>query len=242
MPGLVGTMSWIAVSPDDRYLGVPLFRPLTPTTAGGKPVLQGAVEIVDLKTTKITTIPDALGPVAFSADGSTLVAFRAIPDKNARSRFPKDRDLVLVHLPTMKVETVPTPFPGGLSFFVTHQGSWVVLASSGGGKGYALHDLSTGKTKILSTTGGTLFEFISRAGKDELWLVDHTLGEGLRRMDLNAETVTTVPLPFSPRHINWLPGVDRLVLDETKPGTLHFFDPNTSQVTMDIKLPALPTN
>lgn len=250
MPGLIGSLSWIAVAPGDATLAVPIFRVLETGGGGTATKLRGELAVVDLAKETASFIPDAYGPVSYTADGSTIVAFRQAPaaakapagddgDGGAPDAAPQQpqRELVLVHLPSMVTETVPVPVPGMLSFFVSHKGSWVVMTTTDAGSGFLLHDLSNGKTTQLSNSGGSLTKFVVRDQADELWAID---SGKLVRLSMAEATLQDVPLPFVPQQINLLPGKDLLVLAEKDAQRLHFVSPISGTSSYFVELPPMP--
>lgn len=242
MPGLIGTMSWIAVSPTDASLAVPLLRAESLNASGKAEKVRAELAVVDLQAGKVHAVPDAFGPVSYTADGSTIVAFRPVqpaagdPASGGAQAATNQRELVLVHLPSMATETVAVPVPGLLSFFVSHAGSWVVMTTTDAGSGYLLHDLSTGKTTQLSTSGGSLASFVSRPPHDTLYLLD---GGQLDKLSMAEGTVKNLPLPFVPGQINYLPGKDLLVVSEQGADAVHFLSPVDGAVVYSSVLPPL---
>lgn len=247
MPGLIGTMSWISVSPTDASLAVPLLRAESLDASGKAEKVRAELAVVDLQAGEVHAVPDAFGPVSYTADGSTIVAFRPVQPAasggstsgGAQGDAPTpatQRELVLVHLPSMATETVAVPVPGLLSFFVSHAGSWVVMTTTDAGSGYLLHDLATGKTTQLSTSGGSLASFVSRPPHDTLYLLD---GSKLDKLSLTEGTVKNLPLPFVPGQINYLPGKDLLVVSEKQADTVHFLSPVDGSIVYSSVLPPL---
>lgn len=242
MPGLIGTMSWISVSPTDASLAVPLLRAESLDAAGKAEKVRAELAVVDLQAGEVHAVPDAFGPVSYTADGSTIVAFRPVQPAagdaatGGAQTSTNQRELVLVHLPSMATETVAVPVPGLLSFFVSHAGSWVVMTTTDAGSGYLLHDLATGKTTQLSTSGGSLASFVSRPPHDTLYLLDGGL---LDKLSLTEGTVKNLPLPFVPGQINYLPGKDLLVVSEKQADTVHFLSPVDGSIVYSSVLPPL---
>ncbi len=247
MPGLIGTLSWITVSPTDATLAVPLLRAEATGDNGKATAVRAELAVVDLQKGTVHNVADAYGPVSYVADGSTLVAFRPVQPPPAGGAVSggsdgeapnnaTQRELLLVHLPSMATETVEVPVPGLLSFFVSHSGSWIVMTTTDAGSGYLLHDLSTGTTQRLSQSGGSLQRFVSRPNHDELYLLD---GGKLDRLSMAAGTLTPLPLGFVANQINYLPGADRLVLSEQDSERLHFVEPASGAEAFFVDLPAL---
>jgi hypothetical protein len=203
--------SWVAVSPDDRQVVVPLLAwrdaPDWPADA------DHFLAVLDTRTRETRLVPDAKGPVGFTPDGATIVSYN-------------DAGLVLIDAQTLVTEEETVPNDGGIHFFVSHAGNFVLVASSTGGEDLVLVDTDSGKqTKMKGRRIDLgMDEFVSRTDADELWAVQ---GGGLFKVDLDGATISQMDLPFKAEHIGILPKRDELVLGSNHARRLHFLDPDT---------------
>ena len=222
IPGATGddwfSFTWVGVSPDDHWV----VFPVRDVTTG--------YELVVLDTQSGTTriVPNAKGPVGFTPDSATIVSYKDIDAQG-------DQELLLINASTLALDPVTVPIQGGISYFITHQGNFVVAGSAVGGQRLVLYDVDNGKLTQRQGPGVGLTEFVARPNKGQVWLVDS--GE-LFELDVNAATFQAVSTTRSPEHINYLPTRDRLVLDGTGTSALYFFDPDTEQTVLTAPLPA----
>ena len=229
---LLFSYTWIGVSPDDRYAVIPVQQS---DASGG--VLEHRLVVLDLTTFEQRVVPNAQGPVGFTADGSTIVSYR----------YPTGSDrgaarLLIVDAETLSVGEIDPPEDGFPNFFVTREGNWILVSlwrvdpeTMEDGSTSVLYDLSTGATTVLGRHV-QLGEHVSRVGSGELWLVDEG---GLTRLPLMSGELEPIPLSFLPEHLNILPAHDRLVMDDAAdPHAIRFFDPVGRAVSSTAVLPA----
>jgi hypothetical protein len=220
------SFTWVGISPDDRLAVFPVLREVE-----GAPDVVHSLLVLDLETGNVRTIDDAKGPVGFSPDGSTIVSYG---DTNAEG----DQALVLIDAETLERDVESVPIDGGVSFFVSHQGAEIVVASNGGKQSLVLVDIDAGTTATMAGPGVGLEEFVSRESANELWLVDES---SLYVADLDASRVDEVKLDVPAEHIGILPQRDEIVVasdwnaDEIVP-TLHFLDPSNRTLTRSVPL------
>ncbi len=196
--------TFIAVSPDDHYAVFPV-----QTANDGHELL-----VLDLTTKSLRTVDNALGPVGFTPDSSTIVSYRA-------------QQLLFVDVQTL--QTTPFAVPEGLpNYFVTREGSYVVIAPTDFESGsLTIYDYATQKSETVGTTTMDLDNFVSRVGHDELWLVENQgLAGELYRLNFVTGALDQIQLAWNPRDINILPTRDRLVLDDTASGSVRLYDPH----------------
>jgi hypothetical protein len=220
------SFTWVGISPDDRLAVFPVLRDV-----GDGSAPKHALLVLDLEAGTVRTVDDAKGPVGFSPDGSTIVSYG---DTNADG----DQALVLIDAETLERDVESVPIDGGVSFFVSHQGAEIVVASSSGQQSLVLVDLDAGTSATMAGPGVGLQEFVSRASANELWLVDES---SLYVADLDASRVEEVKLDVPAEHVGILPRRDEIVVasdwngDELVP-TLHFLDPSKRSVTRSVPL------
>lgn len=217
------SFTWIGVAPDDSKVVFPVHYPLASGDQGCE------LLVLDLATHELGTVDDARGPVGFTPDSSTIVSYRFRMDAMG-SWVPQ---LLLLDAATLEATPMDIPLEGGPEYFVSHEGNVVVVASPGGNQPLVLYDLDTGEQTSLGGAQIALRDFVSRLGHDELWLVD----DGLFRLDFASASLETVPLGFTPAHINILPMHDRLVLSAVDRGDLYFYDPVARGTTRYVPLP-----
>lgn len=213
------SFSWVGISPDDERAVFPV---LTDTEAGWRHDLI----VMDIETGDVDTIENAKGPVGFTPDGQTIVSYTNAGDG--------DQDLLLIDALTLEKDDQPVSIAGGLSYFVTHEGNFVVVAANDAEQQLVLYDIDQEEQTKMDGPGIGLNEFVSRIGHGEMWLVDD---QALYRLDFYEGDLETVPTDFTPEHINILPGRDMLVLDDVKGTELSFFSPITRQVDIKAELP-----
>lgn len=217
------SFTWVGVSPDDRWVVFPVIH-----TA---PAAQHELVVLDTQTGAIRTVPDAQGPVGFTPDSATIVSYNQGATTQSGDPAPQ---LLLIDVETLAIGPEPVPIEGGIQFFISHAGNYVVVASSIGDQELTLVDLDQGKQTRMSGPQLGLSELVSRTEAGELWLVDD---QALFRLDLNAGLLEQVPIGFAPQHINILPARDRLVLDDTFEQALYYIDPESKQLTRTVPLP-----
>jgi hypothetical protein len=220
------SFTWVGVSPDDAHVVFPVRKWTGKDPLENAPADEYELLVVDTADGGLRTVPSAKGPVGFTPDGSTIVSY-------GREDASGDQKLLLVDAETLEVDEQEVSVDGGLSYFVSREGNFVVVASNWGGQQLSLYDVDNQKETKMAGKGIGLTEFVSRIGHDELWAID---SEALYRVDMAAAVVEDVSLPFSPSHINILPKRDRLVLGATDPRYLQFFDPSTRTVTRTVDL------
>ena len=221
---LTGSFTWITVSPDDHFAAFPLVD----ATRYGAPDAYDLV-LVDLTDGTIRTVPGVRGPVGFTPDSSTLVGYSIVGTGEERVE-----DLVMVDLATLEPTYEGLAAPGELTYFVTHEGNYVVVVSTGDEtRPILLVNLDDGTTTALGEGVG-LDEFVSRPAANQLWLVENP---DLWRLDLGTAKLEAQTLPFVADHINILPERDLLVLDDPEIEELYFVDPDDVTAVQSVALP-----
>jgi len=233
------SFTWLGVSPDDRWLVVPVRNAETQIHE---------LVLVDLRDGSHRVLPNAKGPVGFTADSRTIISYdRTEVAPNAdddESRTHVD-GLLLVDAETLETRRLHPPHAAGFQFYVS--GSTVVVAPT------ALEDPSQTHAPLFvvdandpqddgTTVPGSihLAEFLERPAEQELWVISHA---ALTRVDLDARTSESVAVGFSPAHLNYLPGRDWLVLDEPSTDasasvqSLVFVDPSSRQIVRRVPVP-----
>jgi hypothetical protein len=210
--------TWIGISPDDHWAVFPLID-----AASGDHVL-----VVLDQTDGTTRVVPGSGPVGFTPDGSTIVSYGYdAQDKTV---------LYMIDVATLSTEFVPVPGPSVIDYFVTWDGSFVVMSSIWDDGRIVLFDPQSGTTTQLQAGGSLgLREFVTRPGHHQLWMASDD--DDLYRLDLDQASLTRLTLGFGVKHLNILPSADRLVLGPPDGGTIRFFDLASQQVDMTVALP-----
>lgn len=227
LPGVTSdflfSFTWVAVSPNDRYAVFPV-RKVEPE---GK--FSYELIIIDTTNGEVRTVPDAKGPVGFTPDSSTIVSYKDLPTEEGT-----DQALLLINAETLQADQEEVAIDGGITYFISHDGAYVVVASSLGGQEFVLYDVEQDKSTQMSGPGIGLNEFVSRGEKGEMWIADNG---SLYRLDLYKGELDTISTDFSPEHINILPKRDLLVLDDSLSNALRFFSPTTLDTVRQTTLP-----
>jgi hypothetical protein len=215
---LLFSFTWIGISPDDRWAVFPLIDDATGTHQ---------LVVLDQADGSTRTVPGR-GPVGFTPDGSSIVSYGYDEGGSAV--------LHMIDPVTLATELVAVPIEGGLSFFVTWDGNFVVCTSVFDGSGrLVIYDPATSETSQVMGPFVTLNEFVTRPGVHELWLAYNRL---LHRLRLDDALLEVVPVPMEVAHLNILPVQDWLVLAPPDGGTVSFFDLATSAITRSVALPS----
>lgn len=217
------SFTWVGISPDDKYAVFPVRK----SDGQGSFIYQ--LVVVETATGTTNTIDNAKGPVGFTPDGLTIVSYRDVETPDG-----VNQELLLIDMATLTPDPVTVPLEGGITYFVSHAGNYIVVAASGGDQRLVLHDVDQNKTTQMAGPGIGLNEFVSRTAQNELWLVD---SQALFRLDMVKAEFETVPTSFTPMHINLLPKKDELVLGGNNDGKLYFFSPVSKEVTATATLP-----
>lgn len=220
--------TWIGVSPDDRYV----VFPVSERESG-----DAALLIWDTSDGSVRTVPDAWGPVGFTADGTTIVSYRYLdqtytPREDGARHHEAGPSLLLVDTETLSQHIVSLDQETGPRFFVTSEGNYVVVADSFGDESLVLYDVDNDTLTDLGGPDLGLNEFVSRPGAAELWLVQ----DSLYRVDLLDPVLERVSTTFKPEHINILAERDLLVLDHRYDTDLRFYDPDAREVVNRVTL------
>lgn len=218
-PELLFSFTWVGISPDDHYAVFPVMQLPNDATSGssGPPELL----VVDVTDGSLRKVANAEGPVGFTPDSQTIVSYTST-------------ELKLIDVKTLQVSAKTVPIASGLlSYFVSHEGNFIVVGSSLGDERLVLYDVDHDTTTQMAGPGIHLTEFVSRPGHNELWLVDHA---ALYRLGFATGVFDLIPTTFSPAHINILPKRDRLVFNGYPANELFFFDPVKQVQTTTVNL------
>jgi hypothetical protein len=226
VPGVTGDLlfsfTWVGMSPDDHWAVFPV-RDKSKTGGDSYELL-----VLDTTTGDVRIVPNAKGPVGFTPDSATIVSYNDVGTGG-------DQELLLIDVKTLNVDPVTVPITGGITYFISHDGNFVVVGSAGGGQRLSLYDADNDKSTQMKGPGVGLDEFVARPGKGEMWIVD---SQALFRLDLSKGEIETVATDFAPNHLNMLAKHDRLVLDGFLTDKLFFFDPDAKKTTLTAALPA----
>jgi hypothetical protein len=236
------SFTWVGVSPDDKLAVFPVIK-FDPSADPNKPIDEQRYElvVVHLDTGETAVVSNAKGPVGFTPDGSTIVSYDELPDSN-------EQQLKLINAKTLEVDEQEVAIDGGISYFVSHDNNYVVVASNWGDQSLVLYDIDNDKQTKMSGPGVALTEFVSRSqpslGTEQLWIVESGTDSETKKpfgdlfvADFQTGEVTEVATPFEATHIGILPKRDELVLTDPDHAALHFFDPTKQVVVRDVKLP-----
>jgi hypothetical protein len=185
--------------------------------------------VLDMKDGTTRLVPKAKGPVGFTVDSKTIVSYAT--GAIAGEKQP----LLLIAADNLERTRIDIPVKGGLTYFVSRAGNYVVAASSVAESPMALCDLDTREVTVLGQRKLGFSEFVSRDSRGELWLV---FGGELFRLDLAAKKLEAITSGYQPLHINRLPNLDVLVFDHAKSNQLVFFDPDKMEAVGKVALPA----
>ncbi|MRG90378.1 TolB family protein [Polyangium spumosum] len=227
---LGASFTWVGTSPDDKYVVFPVRK--AEVQPNDEIVYTHELLVLDTTTQEIRAVPGARGPVGFTPDGSTIVSY-GDQDMNG------NQELWLVDAATLEVDPEPVTLEGGISYFVSRDGNFVVVGSSNGDQRLVLYDVDQDRSTQMEGPGVGLDEFVSRVGRKEMWIVDD---QSLFRLDLAAGEIEAIPTTFSPEHVNILPTRDRLVLDDGDSNDIVFFDPAARSVKTIVALPVGKTS
>lgn len=229
LPGFTGdyifSFTWVGVSPNDKYVVFPVRK--VETDPNMNLVYSYELLVLDMLTKEVRHVPGAQGPVGFTPDSSTIVSYG---DQGMNG----NQELWLVDAATLNVDPEPVTLEGGITYFISKDGNFVVAAGSDGQQRLVLFDVDKGTSTQMAGPGVGLSEFVARPTHNEMWIVDN---QALFRLDLAAGVFTTVPTTFAPEHINVLPVRDKLVLDDASTNKILFFDPTTTEVSKTVELP-----
>lgn len=237
MPDFFFSFTWVGISPDDKWAVFPVVEsnPETPE--------EYQLLVVDTATGDLRIVHDAKGPVGFTPDSSTIVSYDDKGSQNGPDGETKDGEidqrLLLVDVNTLEVDPQDVDISGSISYFVSRDGNFVVVASNYEGEKLVLYDIDNDKSTQMKGPAAGLDEFVSRKGKNELWLKDE---QSLLKLDMNKGEITTIPTGYSVGHLNILPKHDWLVLSEPPSANesaprVHFFDPKSLKDVKAIDMP-----
>lgn len=232
------SFTWVGISPDDKWAVFPV-REMDPSTPEDYELL-----VVNTETGELRVVKDAKGPVGFTPDGSTIVSYDDKGSMNGANGQTKeeeiDQRLLLIDINTLEVDAQDVDISGGITYFISRDGNFVVVASNYADENLVLHDIDNKKSTTMQGPAIGLTEFVSRVGENELWLVDEA---ALLKLDMNKGELSEVSTGFSVGHLNILPKRDWLVMSEAVESTaasaprLHFFDPAAMK---DVKIVDMP--
>ncbi|MEZ4312384.1 MAG: hypothetical protein R3F14_30510 [Polyangiaceae bacterium] len=235
------SFTWVGISPDDKWAVFPV-RETDPNTPE-----EYALLVVDTATGEVRVVPDAKGPVGFTPDSSTIVSYDDKGSQNgANGKTPDgeiDQRLLLIDVETLEVDPQDVDISGGISYFISRDGNYVVVASNLGDEKLALYDIDNAAATQMDGPAVGLGEFVSRKGKNELWLTDEP---SLYKIDMVAAELSEISTGYDVQHINILPKHDWLVLSDVPATTkdqprVHFFDPVSLKDVKAVEMPAPPS-
>jgi hypothetical protein len=211
------SFTWIGVSPDDRWAVFPVLRHET-----GEHVLI-VLDQADGTTREI----GGRGPVGFTPDGSSIVSYGY--DDNGSGV------LHMIDPVTLETELVPVPIEGGLSFFVTWDGNFVVCTSVFSSGRLVIYEPDTGESVQVDGPWVALTDFVTRPGAHQLWVASQHL---LHRLRLDDAVLEVVTVPFDVLHVNILPVADELVLSQAQGPAVWFMNLETTMMVKTVELPS----
>ncbi|MBK8251197.1 MAG: hypothetical protein IPK82_00820 [Polyangiaceae bacterium] len=236
------SFTWVGISPDDKWAVFPV-READPNTPE-----EYALIVVETATGDVRIVPNAKGPVGFTPDSSTIVSYDDSGSQNgANGETPNgeiDQRLLLIDVETLEVDAQDVDISGGISYFISRDGNFVVVASNYGDEKIVLYDLDNNKSTQMAGPALGLDEFVSRKGQNELWLADKG---SLYKLDMNQGELSLIDLAYSIQHLNILPKHDWMVMSDV-PATgdaqpaIHFFDPVSLKDVKAVEMPAVPAD
>ncbi len=237
-PSLLFSFSWVGVAPNDDAAVFPVIK--APANKGEKTTFELAV--VDLDTHEVRFVQDAMGPVGFTPDGTSIISYRNVKhaqgdDKASATGSDAEtftgQDLLAIDLKTLAVEQLTVPFSGLINFFVTGAGHFVVVAGWTGNSRLALFDLDGKASSTVKGPNLDLHEVVARPSAQELWICD----DGLYRLRVVSGVLDTIAVPFVAWHANRLPTADQIVVGNRDGSTLVYLAPQSGAVVRTVHLP-----
>lgn len=232
------SFTWVGISPDDRWAVFPVRE-----TNEGTPE-EYALLVVDTTSGEVRVVKDAKGPVGFTPDSSTIVSYDDLGSQNGPDGETVDGEidqrLLLIDVNTLEVDPQDVDISGGISYFISRDGNYVVVASNFGDEKVVLYDVDNDQSTQMAGSSIGLDEFVSRKGKNELWLVDD---QDLFKLDMAKGTLDEIDPGYAVDHINilakhdWLVMSDGSVTDSEAP-RVHFFDPAGLKDVKSVDMPA----
>ena len=210
------SFTWLAVSPDDRYVAVPARRS---DDSGGH-----ITYLVSLETGDVRSVDGVRGPLGVTPDGSTFVGYGGDGE---------DMQLALIDPVTLEIDWIDVPDHNAFTYFVTREGNYVVIAPNFGRGTLVLHDIDSDATTSMGGPEVDLREFVSRPGAGEIWIVD----SGLFRLDLHEPDFGYIDIDFRPSRIHHLPNRDLLILNDIDEPVVRLYDPTAREVERVIRFP-----
>lgn len=250
-PDLDLLLGRITLSPDDSVAVLPLIdqRPVDTDGDGTPDETQGmpSLKVISLATGAVTAFDDTYGPVGFTPDGSTLVAYRYHETTDEAGTVSSTPWLVMVDLKTMATEELEVPTVNQLQYFVTREGHFVVIdteqswyATDDGSSeeqeadNLMIYDVDTQQLREISDSAIELGDYISRIGHQELW---SAVGNNLYRVNYSEGTLETTTTSWTNGRMNYLPSRDLLVLSDRSTPTIRLVDPTSRMIRQAITLP-----
>ena len=254
VPGKTGDLcfsfTWVAVSPDDRWVVVPVRDVVSQ---------RRELVVVDVPQRSYRIVPGAKGPVGFTADGSTIVSYAAVHEDAdcvaggdsprvlsehagpAESPAPESGDRMLL-IDTASLGTRSVEVPGIERFNFHVMGSLVLVAPAFERPGASPHpplflfDAATTEPGHSLGAGRIhLDEIVSREAERDVFAVSHG---AIAHIELASRRVERIDVGFEARHVNYLPRRRWLALDDrtTAPGRVVFWDTEGRRIARTVSL------
>lgn len=164
--------TWIGISPDDRWAVFPLIKRTTGPDDGEHVLL-----VLDQSTGAVTLEPGR-GPVGFTRDSRWIVSYG--PGGGGQ-------DLWLIDPATRERRVVDLPFDAGVSFAVSRETDAIVCVPVSSDEAFGvIYDVAADALIPIPDGDVSLWEYVTRRGSDELWLVS---GGALKVLSLSAGTL-----------------------------------------------------
>ena len=229
----------LRISPDDRLAVLSSTYGSDGFSLVPRPPPVPSLQLVDLRTGALRTVDGVVGPVGFTPDDSTLVAWRSTPDAGVTAPLPdggaarSGAALVFIDRETLARTEAPLPVAGPLLLFVTRTGHRVIVSALGATGELLFFDPQMGRATGAVRPAPALNNFVSRDDGRELWVAR----DGLWRISPLDDAVEAIALGWSPEQINLLPRSDLLVLDRPFENALSFWSPRTRALQRTVRLP-----
>jgi hypothetical protein len=204
----------LAISPDDATLVVPVVTADEPAPC---------LAVIEVATWATATVENAVGPVSFTRDGSTILAYRYDEDGPTGEVLAY---LVVIDAGTLEPVALRLPFDRAATSFVSETGIYVGIASvtatdSATPTRLAIYDRNARTLTEPDPGVGWTPEAVPRPGHDEMYLVHDA---ELLRLDFYDAEYEPLPLYVDPVHVALLPRRDRIVLDDLSTSRYSLWD------------------
>ncbi len=237
-----GRPSALRISPDDRLAALSSTYNSAGIRFAGEAPPVPSLHLIDLSSGAQREVAGVVGPVGFSPDNSTVVAWRSTRDEGSSAplldggRRPSGAALVFIDRVTFARTEVALPVSDPLLLFVTRTGHRVIVSVLAPQGELLLYDMQMGRVSGAARPVPAFDHFVSRDDGRELWLAD----DGLWRVSLLDDSIERVAIGWDPDQINLLPHSDLLVLSRPFENAISFWSPTARATQRTVRLPVPP--